>query len=99
VTANGRFLDMQALPAYTASMQYTLRDVPPVVDSELRKRARVEGKSLNAVALEALARGAGVGPDAVRQRDLGDIAGTWEEDHDFDDAVAAQHRIDKRLWR
>lgn len=80
-------------------MQYTLRDIPPLLDSELRRRARTEGKSLNAVALEALARGAGLGEPSVRQRDLEDVAGTWQEDREFDQAIADQHRIDERLWR
>jgi len=80
-------------------MQYTLRDIPPLLDSELRRRARVEGKSLNTVAVEALARGTGLGETALRQRTLEDVAGTWQEDRDFDEAIADQHRIDESLWR
>jgi hypothetical protein len=80
-------------------MQYTLRDIPPPVDSELRRRAKAEGKSLNTVAIEALIRGAGLGEAPVRQRDLGDIAGTWQEDPEFDQAIADQDQIDERLWR
>jgi hypothetical protein len=80
-------------------MQYTLRDVPPSVDAELRQRAQAAGKSLNAIAIEALKRGAGLGEAPVRQRDLADIAGTWVEDGEFDRAVKDQHRVDRRLWR
>jgi hypothetical protein len=80
-------------------MQYTLRKVPPAVDHVLRRRARSEGKSLNAVAVEALARGAGLGDAPQRRRDLGDVAGTWVEDPAFDAAIEAQRRIDRRLWR
>lgn len=80
-------------------MQYTLRKVPRAVDAKLRQRARAERKSLNAVALEALARGAGVGNATGPQRDLDDVVGTWVEDPDFARAIALQHRIDKRLWR
>jgi len=80
-------------------MQYTLRNVPPLLDSELRRRARVEGKSLNAVALEALSRGTGLGETSLRQRTLEDVAGTWREDRDLDEAIADQHRIDESLWR
>lgn len=72
--------------------------MPKAVDAKLRRRARVERKSLNSVALEALARGAGVEP-ATPQRDISDVAGTWVEDPDFDEAIAAQHRIERRLWR
>lgn len=80
-------------------MQYTLREIPPTVDAELRRRAKDEGKSLNTVAIEALTRGAGLGETPVRQRDLGDIAGTWQEDPEFDQAIAEQDQIDERLWR
>ncbi len=80
-------------------MQYTLRDIPSTVDAELRRRAKAEGRSLNTVAIEALIRGAGLGETPVRQRDLGDIAGTWQEDPDFDQAIAEQDQIDERLWR
>jgi hypothetical protein len=80
-------------------MQYTIRRVPPAVDQALRRRAQEEGKSLNMVAVEALVRGAGLGQDPVRRRDLGDIAGTWAEDPEFQAAVKEQHRIDRRLWR
>ena len=44
--------------------QYTIRSIPPKVDQALRKRAKKTGKSLNEVALEALAKGAGVTPGA-----------------------------------
>jgi len=80
-------------------MQYTLRDIPPTLDSELRRRAKEEGKSLNAVAVEALLRGAGLSGTPIRQRDLSDIAGTWQEDPEFDQAIADQDRVDEHLWR
>jgi hypothetical protein len=80
-------------------MQYTLREIPPTVDSELRRRAKAEGKSLNTVALEALIRGSGLGESPIRQRDLGDVAGTWHEDPDFDQAVTDQDQVDERLWK
>jgi hypothetical protein len=80
-------------------MQYTIRDIPAILDTELRRRAQAEGRSLNAIAIEALVRGTGLGERPLRQRDLGDVAGTWKEDRDFDDAIADQDRIDESLWR
>jgi hypothetical protein len=85
--------------AYDSCMQYTLREIPPIVDLELRRRAKAERKSLNTVAIEALIRGSGLGESPVRQRDLSDVAGTWQEDRDFDQAVADQDRVDEGLWR
>jgi hypothetical protein len=80
-------------------MQYTLRNVPDTLDAALRRVARERGQSLNEVAIEALARGAGVSGERVRQRDLTGIAGTWREDPAFDSALAAQGAIDEEMWR
>jgi hypothetical protein len=85
-------------------MQYTIRKVPETLDEALRRAARERGKSLNEVAIEALARGVGVAGDLGQQRDLSDIAGTWRKDPAFDRALAAQDTIDrsfikKEMWR
>lgn len=79
-------------------MQYTIRNVPDTLDEALRKAARERGKSLNEVAIEALARGTGITQDRNRQRDLGDIAGTWRKDAVFDSAIAAQDTVDEEMW-
>jgi plasmid stability protein len=79
-------------------MQYTIRNVPDTVDSALRRAAQTQGKSLNEVAIEALARGAGLTGETLRQRDLGDIAGTWHDDPAFDEAIVAQDSIDAEMW-
>lgn len=85
-------------------MQYTIRKIPSLVDVALRRRAREQGRSLNEVVVEALAREAGVSGERVRQRDLRDVAGTWRRDRAFERALAAQdtvealsHRVIERL--
>lgn len=88
-----------ACNAYNNSMQYTIRNVPNTLDEALRRAAREQDKSLNEVAIEALARGAGVTGERDRLRDLSDIAGTWRKDPAFDRAVAAQQTIDEEMWR
>jgi len=85
--------------AYIECMQYSLRGVAPELDEALRARARAEGKSLNAVALEALAEGAGLGESAVVRRDLSDVAGTWRRDKAVEKALSDQDRIDEALWK
>jgi hypothetical protein len=80
-------------------MQYTIRNVPASLDEALRRVARERGKSLNEVAIEALARGAGITQDRRRQRDLADITGTWRKDSAFDRALAAQDTIDEEMWK
>jgi len=51
---------MNACNAYNTCMQYTIRNVPNYLDAALRVSAREQGKSLNEVAIEALARGFGL---------------------------------------
>ncbi len=80
-------------------MQYTIRNIPEILDAALRQSARQQGKSLNEVAVEALARGAGLTESRSRQRDLDDIAGSWRRDPEFDRALAAQDTIEEDLWR
>lgn len=80
-------------------MQYTLRNVPSHLDEALRRRAQDQGKSLNDVALEALLNGLGLSGKPVKRRDLGDVAGTWVDDPEFDAALSEQRRIDPDLWR
>jgi plasmid stability protein len=79
-------------------MQYTVRNVPEHLDEVLRVSARQQGKSLNEVTLEALARGAGLSGEVRRQRDLSQIAGSWRMDPAFDRALAEQDAIDEAIW-
>lgn len=81
-------------------MQYTVRDVPAHVDRALRRKASDEGKSLNHVLRDALAKEAGADvASPVLHHDLDALAGTWDEDPDFDRAVAEQDRVDEAMWR
>jgi hypothetical protein len=92
-------LALCACTAYNYCMQYTIRNVPGAIDAALRRSAKEQGKSLNEMAIEALARGAGVSEYAEPQRDLSDIAGTWRKDPSFERALAAQDTVDPELWR
>ncbi len=80
-------------------MQYTIRGIPPAVDSALRARARAADESLNETAIAALAEGAGLQGVPRKRRDLTDIAGTWKPDKAVEAALAAQDRVDRHLWR
>ena len=90
---------MQATHAYIAGMQYTLRNIPPAMDRALRDRAKRDGMSLNEAAVTALARALGLDSKPVRNRSLADLAGTWQDDPEFDEAIQDQHSIDRDLWR
>ena len=80
-------------------MQYTIRRIPKVVDAALRRRARAEGRSLNAVAVDALVSGSGATGHHDVRRDLTGVAGTWREDREMAAALRDQDRIDESLWK
>ena len=82
------------------AVQYTVRDVPAHVDRALRRRASEEGKSLNQLLRDALAKEAGGDlASPVLHHDLDALAGTWDDDPDFDRALAEQDRVDEAMWR
>ena len=76
--------------------QYTLRAVPPAIDRALRRRARQEAKSLNAVAVEALTRGLELDAKPVEHTDLDALIGSWQEDKGFDSAIADFERVEMK---
>jgi plasmid stability protein len=80
-------------------MQYTIRGIPDAIDSAVRERAKAEGKSLNEVAVEALAEGLGLGDEDIVRRDLSDVVGTWKRDAAVEAALAAQDKVDEDLWK
>jgi hypothetical protein len=81
------------------SLQYTIRAVPSAIDRALRRRAKQEDKSLNTVAVEALARGLELDAKPAEHDDLDDLIGSWQEDKAFDRAVADFDRVDEEIWK
>jgi hypothetical protein len=79
--------------------QFTIRGVPERIGARLRQVARQEGRSINAVAVEALARGIGLTEEEQVFTDLDDLAGTWVEDLGFDRALAEMDKVDEDLWK
>lgn len=81
-------------------MQYTLRNLPDRLDRAIRERAKLEGKSLNEVTIEALMRAFGLhGEPPPAERDLSGIAGSWVDDPELTAALSEQRRIDPDLWQ
>ena len=83
------------------SMQYTIRSVPEAVDRAVRNRAKSEARSINAVVIEALARGLDIdaAATATAHSDLDHLIGTWQEDPAFDLAIADFERVDQDAWK
>jgi hypothetical protein len=79
-------------------MQYTIRNIPPELDRALKTRAKRLGRSVNQVALEALANVVG---RSVRRRNLRGMPGAWSraEAARFDRFLAENRTIEKELWK
>ncbi len=67
-------------------IQYTIRSIPPRLDQTLRKKSQKNGKSLNAVVIEALTKGAGMMSNATFN-DLDWFIGSMPADTEFDEAI------------
>jgi len=79
-------------------MQYTIRNIPPELDKAIKTRAKRLGKSVNQVALEALAN---VVDRPVRKRSLREMPGAWSkgEAKRFDRFLEEHRAIDEELWK
>jgi hypothetical protein len=62
--------------------QYTIRGIPPEVDARLRDAARREGRSLNEVVVDRLARATGWSDVRVEHDDLEWFIGAGATDPD-----------------
>jgi hypothetical protein len=80
-------------------MQYTLRNIPKEIDARLRQRARRQNKSLNEVAIEALAEATGVAEKPLVRRDLSAVVGTWVEDPETERILEEFRRVDPEEWK
>ena len=86
-----------------------LNNLPANVDQALHRKAATEGRSVQEVAAEAVARGLGVAENngappaqakAVDSSDwLSKYVGSWVEDPEFDEALKDFDRIDPELWK
>lgn len=73
-------------------MQYILSSVPDHLDRELQRRAAAENKDVEQVIVESLERAL---QTPQRHTDLDHLAGIWEDDPEFERALADFERIDE----
>lgn len=79
-----------------ASIQYTVRGVPPEIDEVLRKKAGQRKQSLNQVILNELAA---VTIGKPRRADFSQFVGAWIPDPGFDEIISSQRQIDWEKWK
>lgn len=82
----------------------TIRNLPVELRERLEAEANREGTSLAQTVIRLLLQATGLNRSPnrrARHHDLDELAGTWgaEEAAEFDEALAAQRRIDPGVWR
>ncbi|HEX5431888.1 MAG TPA: hypothetical protein VFW83_07980 [Bryobacteraceae bacterium] len=83
----------------------TIRNLPPKVEQQVRRRAAREKSSLNRTVAQLIEEGLRAPvPDekkTARRHDLDFLFGVWtkEEADEFDQALASQRTIDPELWQ
>jgi len=89
-------------------MTIVLNNLPANVDQALQQKAATEGRSVQEVAAEAVARGLGVtreGDTSAQTKTvdspnwLDKYIGSWVEDPEFNEALKDFERIDPELWK
>ena len=80
----------------------TVRGLDDLLVNALKKKAKEEGKSVNAVLLQILKKELGLIKKSrtVIYHDLDHLAGTWNEKdyHEFQKRIGDFEKIDENLW-
>lgn len=81
--------------------QITLRQIPAVLDSQLRSLARKNKTSLNKVILALLMKTMGLSDGSSKKRELSHLCGTWNkvEFAEFMKNTKEFTQIDPEVWK
>ena len=82
-----------------SSIQYTIRNIPPVVDQVIRKRSKQTGISFNQTVVDMLSLQS-LGTTKPKENNEFDwLFGSMKLDDKFDEAIKDLSQIDKELWQ
>ena len=81
--------------------QITLRQIPDVLDKQLRSLAGKNKTSLNKVVLSLLLKNLGLSANSDKKRDLTDLCGTWtsKQYEEFQRNTEQFNQIDPEIWK
>ena len=81
--------------------QITIRMIPDVVESEIRRISVERRISLSKAAIFLLQRGLGIDPMEEKKRDFSNIFGEWDqaEYNEFCENTKQFGEIDAEIWR
>jgi hypothetical protein len=82
-----------------SNIQYTIRNIPPVVDKIIRKRSKQNGKSFNQTVVDLLALQTLGSTEIKVDNNFDWLFGANTLDKTFDAAIKDLSRIDEQLWQ
>lgn len=80
-------------------IQYTIRNIPPVVDRVIRKRSKQSGKSFNQTVVDLLALQTVGTTNPLHEDNFDWLYGADTLDESFDEAIRDLSKIDEKLWQ
>ena len=80
--------------------QITLRQIPDVLNKQLRSLAGKNKTSLNKIVLSLLMKNLGLSANSDKKRDLKDLCGTWTQKQydEFQKNTEYFSQIDSEIW-
>ena len=87
---------------YTVGMskiQYTIRNIPPIVDQVIRKRSQQTGKSFNQTVVDLLSLQTFGTETPPKEQGFDFLFGANTLDAGFDEAIKDLSRVDGELWQ
>jgi len=80
-------------------IQYTIRNIPPVVDQVIRKRAKQTGKSFNQTVVDLLSLQTFGTTKPKVDKNFDWLFGQNTIDENFDEILREQRKVDEKLWQ
>jgi len=81
------------------TVQYTIRNIPTVVDQVIRKKAKQTGKSFNQTVVDMLSLQSVGTTKPEENNDFDWLFGSMKLDDNFDEVVKDLSQIDKDMWQ
>jgi len=88
-----------AYDVYMATIQYTIRNIPPSVDMIIRKRSKQSGKSFNQTVVELLSLQTFGTTKIPTDNNFDWLFNKNTLDESFDEAIESMSKVDKKLWQ
>jgi len=81
-----------------SNIQYTIRNIPKPLDSVIRKRSKISGKSFNQTVVELLSLQAFGTKEPPTDNNFDWLYNKNTLDESFDEVIEDISKVDKKIW-